>query len=290
MSDTAKQVKHVVGFSGGIDSQACARWVLNHYAKDDVILINSDAGGNEHPITTEFLHWYSANIHPVVFVKPEIRDLGSRGTRPGITKDRRSEFEDTDELTFDRLAYIKQRFPSPKAQFCTEHLKLAPANRWMKENLSGYERRRYAGVRRDESKLRSGKNFKEWDEYFGCPLYHPIVDWTKKMCFEYVEAHDGKYNELYKLGFNRVGCAPCINSSKQDIFNWSSRFPEMIDKVREWEKRVGRTFFAPMVPGLEINWIDQVVDWSKTMRGGKQYSLHVLEERPACESQYGLCE
>jgi len=22
-------IKHVVGFSGGIDSQACARWVLN---------------------------------------------------------------------------------------------------------------------------------------------------------------------------------------------------------------------------------------------------------------------
>ena len=98
------------------------------------------------------------------------------------------------------------------------------------------------------------------------------------------------YNELYTLGFGRVGCAPCINSGKEDILAWSDRFPEMIDKVRGWEKSVGRTFFPPMVPGLDINWIDQVVDWANTMHGGQQYSLLVLQERPACESEYGLCE
>ncbi len=40
-------VKHVVGFSGGIDSRATARWVLNRYPPEDVILINSDVGGHE---------------------------------------------------------------------------------------------------------------------------------------------------------------------------------------------------------------------------------------------------
>lgn len=48
-------MKHIVGFSGGIDSQACARWVLNHFPPEDVLLLNSDAGGNEHPLTTEFV-------------------------------------------------------------------------------------------------------------------------------------------------------------------------------------------------------------------------------------------
>lgn len=47
--------KHVVGFSGGIDSQACAGWVLDHFPHEDVILMNSDAGGNEHPLTTEHI-------------------------------------------------------------------------------------------------------------------------------------------------------------------------------------------------------------------------------------------
>ena len=41
---------HIVGFSGAIASQACARWVLNRQPKEQVFLLNSDAGGNEHPL------------------------------------------------------------------------------------------------------------------------------------------------------------------------------------------------------------------------------------------------
>lgn len=285
-------VKHVVGFSGGIDSQACARWVLNRYPADDVILLNSDAGGNEHPLTTEFVHWYSDNVHPVVMLTPLMSDLGSIGTRPSATRDRREEFAADDALTFDRLAYVKNGFPSRTRQFCTEYLKLKPQNRWIKTNLRehGIDYVRYSGVRRQESQDRKGRKPVEWDDYFGCELYHPIVDWTKQMCFDYVAYHGEKINELYTLGFNRVGCAPCVNSNKQDILAWSQRFPEMIAKVRRWEQAVGRTFFSPIVPGLEINWIDDVVKWAKTTRGGKQFSLLVLQERPACESEYGLCE
>lgn len=67
--------KHIVGFSGGIDSQAAARWVLNRYPHEDVILCNSDAGGNEHPMTTEFIAWYSANVHPVELIIPIVADM-----------------------------------------------------------------------------------------------------------------------------------------------------------------------------------------------------------------------
>lgn len=283
-------MKHILGFSGGIDSQACARWMLNRFPAEDVILLNSDAGGNEHPITTAFVEWYSAAVHPVIQVRAIVADMGGRGTRPGATKDRRNEFSDDDLLTFDTLAYIKDVFPSRMKQFCTEHLKLAPQHRWMRANLKGVEWTRYSGVRRQESMNRRDRGPSEWDEYFGCPLILPIVDWTKQMCFDYVKHHGEEFNELYTLGFNRVGCAPCVNAGKQDVLAWVQRFPEMIDKVRGWEQRVGKPFFMPMVPGLEINWIDDVVRWSKTVRGGKQFGLHILEQRPACESDYGLCE
>lgn len=282
-------MKHIVGFSGGIDSQACARWVLNRYPREDVILMNSDTGGNEHPLTTAFVGRYSREVFPVTMIQPIVADLGTRGTMPGKTpRDRRREFADSDPLTFDRLAYIKGRFPSRKAQFCTEHLKLAPQKRWIEENMPDEEVVRYSGVRRDESNKRKDKPETSWDDYFDCELRCPLVTWTKPQCFEYVKPEP--INELYMLGFGRVGCAPCINSGKDDILAWAQRFPEMIDKVRAWEKGVGRTFFAPMVPGKAINWIDEVVEWSKTTRGGKQYGLHVVQERPACESKYGLCE
>jgi hypothetical protein len=76
------EVKHIVGFSGGIDSQAAARWVLNRYPKEDVILLNSDAGGNEHPITSAHITWYSEHIHPVVCVSPRVADIWEGDLEP----------------------------------------------------------------------------------------------------------------------------------------------------------------------------------------------------------------
>ena len=73
-SAAAEQVKHVVGFSGGIDSQACARWVLNRYPAEDVILLNSDAGGNEHPIHfTNLIH--DGQLYTYTYKWPGIPEL-----------------------------------------------------------------------------------------------------------------------------------------------------------------------------------------------------------------------
>ena len=138
------------------------------------------------------------------------------------------------------------------------------------------------GVRRDESLARSQRQWQEWDDYYDCELYNPVYDWTKQMCFDYVRQHKEQINPLYSLGFTRVGCAPCVNSGKDDILNWATRFPEMIDKVRAWEQHVGRTFFAPCVPGMAINWIDDVVAWAKTDHGGRQNNLFRILPPPAC--------
>lgn len=291
MSDT----KHVVGFSGGADSQACALWVRQRFPAEDIIMLNTHAGRNEHPLTEGFIQWYSDNVFPVTVISPLIKDLGNRGTKGGQAKERRDQFTDEDELTFDRLAYIKGRFPSRMAQFCTEHLKLAPQKRWCDENLvaQGIDFERYAGVRRDESLKRRDRLEREWDTYFDCYLNLPIASWTKAEVFEAIAQAGEEINPLYRMGFGRVGCAPCINSGKDDIYKWAVRFPEMIDKVRQWEKSVGRTFFAPCVPGLEINWIDEVVEWAKTARGGKQILLPMLEaeaDAGTCSSKYRLCE
>lgn len=288
-------VKRVVGFSGGADSQATALWVRLQFPAEDIILLNTQAGRNEHPITAGFIRWYSDNIFPVVEVVPLIRDLGDVGTRCPATGERRRQFGDDDELTFDRLAFIKGRFPSRKAQFCTEYLKLSPQKRWCEENLRahGIDYDRYIGVRRDESAARKDTPDHRWDEYFDCEVFYPIAAWTKQQVFDFLKEHGEEVNPLYRAGFNRVGCAPCINSGKDDIREWAARFPEMIDKVREWEKSVGRTFFAPCVPGLEINWIDEVVEWAKTARGGRQGLLAFVENDAAagaCVSKYGLCE
>lgn len=281
--------KHVVGFSGGIDSQACAGWVLDRFPKEDVILLNSDAGGNEHPLTAEHVAWYSGAVHPVVVVHAVVADMDGRERaeieRRGLKPD--------DPLTFDLLASLKQCWPSGTQQFCTTHLKLEPQRRWLREHLPDVEIVRYSGVRRDESKRRKDTPERGWDGYFDCELVCPLVDWTKERCFDFCAGRGERINPLYTMGFARVGCAPCVNSNKDDIREWAARFPEMIDKVRAWEKRVNRPFFRKDKKTDPDMWIDEQVEWSKTTRGGKQYALPFVEmeaERGSCSSKYGLCE
>jgi hypothetical protein len=162
----------------------------------------------------------------------------------------------------------------------------------MRENLGGEEWTRYSGLRRDESDPRKHTPYEEWDDWFECRVFHPIMDWSKQMCFDYCEKVLGQQtNPLYRLGFNRVGCAPCINSGRDDIRNWAKRFPEIIERVRGYERESGRTFFSPMVPGKEINWIDEVVAWANEVPRSKgQLALEVLLPAPVCESKFGLCE
>ena len=284
-------MKHIVGFSGGIDSQACARWVLNRFPKEDVILMNSDAGGNEHPLTIAFVDDYSATVHPVVKTQAIVADLW---LTPGYAEQRG--FDGAAPLDFETMMAIKRRPPSRKVQFCTDVLKLAPQRRWLRHvfgptgQYAGETYTRYSGVRRDESEARKNALYHLWDDYFDCDLYAPLVDWPKDWCFESAKRHGEKVNPLYALGFGRVGCAPCINSNKDDIRNWATRFPEMIDKIRGIEQRTGLTFFMPMGRDGIRNTVDEVVQWASTSRGGREILLPMMHEREGCESKYGLCE
>lgn len=288
-------MKIVVGFSGGADSQAVALLARQHCAAEDVILLNADPGGNEHPITKQFIAEYSRTVFPVITVHPIVADLHGIGTRNGKSRDERSKFNEQDALTFPMLAKVKGRWPARKSQFCTDILKLRPSNRWLSENLrsKGIEFERWIGIRHDESAARRNRPIYEYDDIFECFLRCPIAEWTKNDVFVFLESNGEEVNPLYKLGFSRVGCAPCVNSGKDDVREWAARFPEMIDKVREWEAYTQRTFFAPCVPGREINWIDEVVEWSRTGHGGRQPLLAFVEMEAAsggCSSKYGLCE
>ncbi|MTH94566.1 phosphoadenosine phosphosulfate reductase family protein, partial [Roseibium sp. RKSG952] len=105
-------------------------------------------------------------------------------------------------------------------------------------------------------------------------------------------------NPLYSQGFSRVGCFPCIMARKDEIRNIAIRYPEEVERVREWEGIVGSvskrgksTFFGNgKVPGIENAGMDDVVAWSKTKRGGKEIDPESLKAPQVCSSIYGLCE
>lgn len=212
------------------------------------------------------------------------------------------------------LCMLKGRFPSRTAQFCTERLKLEPINAIIHPMLAdGHHVVSWIGERADESPKRAAKPMIQrirWHEGGGqLILYRPIHKWSAADTFAIAKRHGVKNNALYSMGFSRVGCLPCINCEKGEIAQIDKRFPEIIERLAEWEMIVGKvsrrgdsTFFsAPMVPGDPDDFlrasIYRAVEWSKTSRGGKQFDLlqrlardQADAEGAMCESAYGLCE
>lgn len=205
------------------------------------------------------------------------------------------------------LCMWKGRFPSRKAQFCTEHLKRDMAVEYQLALVdAGYTVVSWQGVRRDESlNRRDAKKFEKLAPHMY--IYRPIVDWTAEDTFAYSASKGIEPNPLYKCGMGRVGCMPCINAGKDEIKEIALRFPDHIERIADWEmkvrdcsKRGAATFFPAPSGGDAIgnkqayaksNDIYSVVEWSKTSRGGKQFSLLTeLHESTGCASSYGLCD
>lgn len=204
------------------------------------------------------------------------------------------------------LCLWKGRFPSRKAQFCTEELKRNIAVSFQLDLVdAGYTVVSWQGVRRDESlNRRNAKLF----ERIGPRMFafRPIVEWAAAEVFSFCASRGIQPNPLYKQGMGRVGCMPCINCGKEEIRQIHARFPAHLDEKHEWELLVGKaskrgfsTFFNKELHEDNYsdrrvhlaNMLPEVIKWAKTSRGGRQFDMLAdLIEPTACASAYGLCE
>nr|WP_213509905.1 phosphoadenosine phosphosulfate reductase family protein [Paenibacillus macerans] len=201
-------------------------------------------------------------------------------------------------IPFLDLCLWKGRFPSTKARFCTQYLKTEVIQDQIMVPMleQGYDIVSWQGIRAEESRARA--NLTEREEGKGFSIFRPLIRWTADDVFAIHRKHGIDPNPLYKLGMGRVGCMPCINCSKAELFEIARRFPTEIARIAEWErlvklasKRQAATFF-PTARNMPEG-IDGWVEWSKTTHGGRQYDLLKaieFEDVPACSSAYGLCE
>lgn len=218
-------------------------------------------------------------------------------------------------IPFLDLCLWKGRFPSRKAQFCTEELKRnVLVEQVMLPLLDGKNMLlSWQGVRREESASR--RYLPQLDEV-GAGLFNfrPIIDWPVEAVFEAHRVAGVKPNPLYSLGMGRVGCMPCINCRKGELREIAARFPDHVDRIAMWEDLVRQaskcgaaTFFAganakhqkgsiaDMTPSeiVALANVRQAVEWSRTTRGGIQYDLISSDgeaDASACSSAYGLCD
>jgi phosphoadenosine phosphosulfate reductase len=64
-------------------------------------------------------------------------------------------------------------------------------------------------IRRDQTAARAGASKIEWDEKFGLVKVNPIVDWTSKQVWRYIQQHGVPYNSLHDQSYPSIGCTHC---------------------------------------------------------------------------------
>lgn len=342
---------HWVSVSGGKDSTATYCMALEKLGPTGFRAIAADTG-NEHPATYEQvnrLHEWTGGPR-VEWVKADFTARLERkraymlshwckpkGDAPAVSPERiaRAVAAMDERLAHPERAnpYLdmclwKGRFPSRKAQFCTEALKIEPIQAAQADLLrAGHVVVSWQGVRAAESFERSQlpkiQRLNE-ETICGAPVpgqmwtYRPLLDVrTVDEVFAIGARHGVPRNPLYGWGLKRVGCFPCVNCAKAELATVDKRAPERIDLLEDWETRVSvvsrrtdqATFFrvandpvlademsylaalgTPLQITAKEHGIRRMVDWAKTERGGRQKSL--FEEpvpSPACNA-WGVCE
>lgn len=307
-------IASILGYSGGKDSTAAGLHLVEMGVELNAVFADT---GNESEKTIDYIQYINDQVFPVKTIRADFSEQiankrkyvsekwHEKGVPDWIVRNALDVLKPTG-IPFLDLCLLKGRFPSTKAKFCTTELKVFPTYEQIIDPAleAGYIVHNYTGVRRDESKARADTPLEivKQEDSSGHPILiikNPLAEWTVDHVFTLHKKHGVKPNPLYMEDASRVGCFPCIMSRKGEIRMIHSRYPHHIERIREWErlvalasKRQDATMFSPnKIPGNSINHIAQVVEWSKTARGGRQFGIfEAKEDTSSCSSIYGLCE
>lgn len=322
-----------LGVSGGKDSARALFWLRYESGIPlNKCIVTFNDTDNEDALTYAFIRLLSERVMKIQTINPE--------------------------LGFWDLARKKKRFPSAKARFCTQALKVIPSMEFVAKIRSGYPDPlrilMLSGVRKEEghsSNRRGTMGEFDHDPILGVdkfrPIYHDTLAdvWaahTKYLKLEWVtelirsdptmsdenkadligrmQAHGIPRNPLYDMQATRVGCFPCIHSRKLEVRAMAKYRPERVDFIEAREIELGQirkkggsnTHYSSMfarktvperfrsVPivtksgeSMQVASIRDVVNWSHTSHGGKQYQMEfgAFDKVPplACDAA-GMCE
>lgn len=194
----------------------------------------------------------------------------------------------TQSIGFPDLVRKKQIFPRGQMQFCTQQLKIAPAEKWLETFDPDGTAVCATGVRRAESVRRRTQAEFVWDSpnHGGRSVWYPLVYHME------LERND----LVIKAGFEvlphrSLECNPCIFANRKDLRKLAE-YPERIDEIRALEEEIteqkGRSnyLFRPQAFAGATG-IDEVVAWGQKPHGNATKTPGLIDEPDPCDQ--GFC-
>lgn len=231
-----KPVLALVPVSGGKDSQTCLRLAIERFGRDNVMGLFCDTQF-EHPDTYEHVRWM-AEHYGVQIVWVSDGSVEEKSLRYG-------------------------RFPSFASRHCTDELKIRPTRLFAHSLVlaQGFGFEVWYGMRSDESPAREKRYRGKTDDdlywphevirskypkylgKLGIRFRLPVLRWSRDEIFDYLA---GEEHPHYALGFDRVGCFPCLAASdgpKLKAFNSGEFGAEQYRKVIRIASIIGKPVF-----------------------------------------------
>jgi len=246
-------MKYLVSLSGGKDSTACLLWALDTLPKEDVIPYYIDTKW-EHDAVYEYLEYLEEKLDI------KIKRIESEG--------------------MEALSKRKKCMPNRVMRFCTENLKVKPAIEFYKTfQDKGIDFINIVGIRRDESKSRENtESFSISDQ--GIKTLFPIAYWSTQRVFDFHKEHKIDVNPLYKKGFTRVGCYPCIYARKHELMMMEDKYVQRLRNLEsDMKEIVGKAGFEE----------SKATFFPKDRDKHLRPTLDIGMENQ-CVNQYGICE
>lgn len=262
-------MKYEVLSSTGKDSEAAMWWAYHNLPFEDWGIIFSDLDW-DHKDVYKYLEYLESRVGK------KFKKIKSDAFRDKLSEEVLAQIFDIFGGTnvFAEMIMYRTRFPSTKARFCTEDLKVRPVIDYILDHCN-YDLTLIQGVRAEESPAR--RNLSVKDEYFkfylepyghdkkGNPKYHtyrkkevlahiekyevtvlrPILKLNHNEVFNIIFENDSPGNPLYRAGMSRVGCFPCIMCRLSEIRQIALYDTDVIDKIHKLEILSDSTFFPP---------------------------------------------